>query len=87
MWYWWVFRLWNCTCRKKLVDKLVEECPENDEKVKLAKINSAEEENNHKCSFCTLSIVLFSIVFTINVGIGANFIYYKYMNNVKKNCC
>ena len=28
----------NCKCRKKLVDKLVEECFENVEEVKLAKI-------------------------------------------------
>ena len=32
----------NCKCRKKLVDKLVEECTENVEEVKLAKITSAE---------------------------------------------
>ena len=35
----------NCKCRKKLVDKLVEECTENVEEVKLAKITSAEDEN------------------------------------------
>ena len=62
-------------CKKKLVDKLVEECTENAEKVKLAKITSAEDENKHKCSSCTLHIVLLSIMFTINVGIGTYFIY------------
>ena len=31
-----------------------------------------------------LHIVLFSIFFTINVGIGAYFVYYKYMNRNKK---
>ena len=40
----------NCKCRKKLVDKLVEECTENVEEVKLAKITLAENENKHKCS-------------------------------------
>ena len=29
MWCWRIFRLLNCKCRKKLVDKLVEECSEN----------------------------------------------------------
>ena len=29
----------------------------------------------HKCSSCTLYIVLFSILFTINVGIGTYFVY------------
>ena len=60
----------NCKCGKKLADKLVEECTENIEEVKLAKITSAENENKHKFSSCTLYIVLFSIIFTINVGIG-----------------
>ena len=54
----------NCKFRKKLVDKLAEECNENVEEVKLAKItsmelHSAEDENKHKCSSCTLYIVLF----------------------------
>ena len=67
-------------CKKELVDKLVEECTENVEKVKLAKITSTEDENKHKCSSCTLHIKLLSIMFTINVGIGTYFIYQKYMN-------
>ena len=66
----------NCKCRKKLVDKLVEECTETNEKVKLAKITLAENENKHKCSFSTLYIMLFSIIFTINVGIGTYFLYF-----------
>ena len=76
----------NCKCRKKLVDKLVEECTENVEEVKLAKITLAENENKHKCSSCTLYIVLFLIIFTINVGIGTYFVYYKCMNYDKKTC-
>ena len=57
----------NCKCRKKLVDKLVEECTETNNEVKLAKITLAENENKYKCSSCTLYIELFSIIFTINV--------------------
>ena len=68
----------NCKCRKKLVDKLVEECTENVEEVKLAKITSTENKNKHKCSSCTLYIVLFSIIFTINVGIGTYFLYFHW---------
>ena len=74
----------NCRCRKKLLNKLIEECTENVEEVKLAKITSTENKNKHKCSSCTLYIVLFSIIFTINVGIGTYFVYYKYMNCDKK---
>ena len=43
--------------------------------MKLAKITSAENENKHKSSSCTLCIVLFSLIFTINVGIGTYFVY------------
>ena len=62
----------NCKRRRKLVDKLVEECSENVEQVKMAKITSTEDGNKHKtkCSSWTLQIVLFSKNFTINVGNG-----------------
>ena len=70
----------NCKCRNKLVDKLVEECTKTVEEVILAKITSAKIENVCKCSSHTLWIVLFSIIFTINVGTGTYFVYYKYMN-------
>ena len=73
----------NCKRRKKLVDKLVEECTENVEEVKLAKITLAENESKHKCSSCTQYIVLFSIIFTVNVGIGTYFIYFHWY--LKKN--
>ena len=46
----------NCKCRKKLVDKLVEEFTETFEEVKLAKRTSAENENVCKCSSC-MSVV------------------------------
>ena len=44
----------NCTCGKKWTDKLVEECTENVEEVKLAKTTLAENENKHKCNLCAL---------------------------------
>ena len=83
----------NCKCRKKLVDKLAEpssaeECTENIDEVKIAEITSMElhsTENIHKCSSCTLYIVLFSRIFTINIGIATYFIYYKYINRDKKS--
>ena len=66
----------NCKCRKRLVDKLVEECGENVDEPKLTEIALAENEGSYKCSSCTVYIVLFGIFFTINVaGIGTYFIY------------
>ena len=51
----------NCKCRKKLVDKLVDECTETVKEVKLAKITLAKNENSCKCSSCTVYTVLFWI--------------------------
>ena len=64
----------NCKCRKKLVDKLVEECTETNNEVKLAKITLTENENKYKRSSCTPYIVLFLIIFAINVWIGTYFV-------------
>ena len=71
----------NCKCRKRLLYKLVEQCNENTEETSLVKINLAK----CKRKSCILHIVLFSIFFTINIGIGTYFVYYKYMNRNKKN--
>ena len=64
---------------QKKVGRL-DECDANtDEEVKIV------SESKNKCNSCILYIVLFSIFFTINVGIGAYFVYYKYMNRNKEN--
>ena len=55
----------NCKCRKKLVDKLIDECTENIEEVKLAKITLAEHENENKYRSCKVDIVLMIVIFTI----------------------
>ena len=69
----------NCKCRKSLVEKLVEECNEIVEEVKTL------DKNENKCSSCIFYIVLFSIFFTINVGIAICFVYYKYMSRNNEN--
>ena len=62
-----------------MVNKLVE-CNETiDEEVEIT------DNNKNKCNSCTMYMVLFSIFCTINVGIGAFFGYYKYVNHNKKN--
>ena len=69
----------NQKCRKRLVDKLVEECNEIAEEVKIV------GKNKDKCTSCVLHIVFFSVFFAINIGTGAYFVYYKYMNHNKEN--
>ena len=64
----------NCKCRKKLVDKLVEEYTETVKEVKLAKIALAEHESTGGCSCGTRYIVFFSIIFIISVRFGTYFV-------------
>ena len=70
-----------------LSDKLVEECTENVDELNLAQITSTElysAKQKHICS-CTIYVVLIAIIFTISVGIGTYFVYYKYMNRTKED--
>ena len=41
----------NCKCRKRLVDKLVEECNENIDEAKLAGLALSEQGNECVCSY------------------------------------
>ena len=64
--------------QEKLVDKLVEECTKSTDEVKIG----SENEHKNKCSSFTLYIVLFSIIFTISIGIATYFVYsYWYLKN------
>ena len=68
-----------------LVDRLAEECTENNDEVKIAGMALLEHRNECK-SLSTIYIVLIAIVFTISIGIGTYFIYYKHINCDEKNC-
>ena len=73
--------------------KLGEECSEiidgrkmskkTSMKLHSAECNSVKDKNKFKSS-CTIYVVLIVIVFTICIGIGTYFIYYKNMTHDKK---
>ena len=65
----------NCKCNKILI----EECSETVKEVKIV------SENKNKYSSCILYIVLFSIIFIINIGIATYSVYYKHMNHDHEN--
>ena len=72
----------NCKCRKKLYDKLIDECTENTDVVMI------DDENKNKCSFSIVyivCIVLFSVIPTISIVIVIYFVYHKYVNHNKYN--
>ena len=50
----------TCKCKKRLINKLVDECTETIEEVKLTNIIFTENENENscKCISCTVYIVL-----------------------------
>ena len=71
--------------QKKLVDKLIDECTETIEEVKLAKITIFENENDNKYGSCKVYIVLMIVVFPIFAGINIYFVCYNWSlikNNV-----
>ena len=70
----------NCKCKKRLINKLVDECTETIEEVKLFNLIFAENENENscKCIPCTVYIVLLLIFFTINVGGIVTFYAYSH---------
>ena len=63
---------------QKKIDKLIKECTETIEEVKLAEITLFENENNYKYNSCRVYIVLMIVVFTIFTGITIYFIYYNW---------
>ena len=73
----------NWKCRKKIVDKIIDEFTETIEEVKLAKM--FENENENKYGSCKGYIVLLIVFFTIFTGITIYFVCYNWSlikNNV-----
>ena len=77
----------SCKCWKKLVDKLVAECTENIDEVKIAEITSmilhltdlhSAGHENVCVHFYTISVILAVIALAISIGIGAYFAYSRW---------
>ena len=64
--------------QKKLADKLIDECTETIEKMKLVNITFTENENNYEHNSCKVYIVLMTIAFTIFTGITVYLVYYNW---------
>ena len=78
----------NCKCRKKLADKLIDECTETIEEIELAEITPFENKNNSSRVYIVLMIVAFTIFIGITVYNNwslINNIYCIKFNNRKKN--
>ena len=60
----------SCKCRKRLIDKLVEECTENIDGNKKI-YNDTLNDYGKICNFCTVHIVLLATFFIINISISS----------------
>ena len=69
----------NCKCRNKLIDKVVAECTENIDEVKIAEITLAWHENVCVCSYI-ICVILAVIALTISIEIFS-YLAYKYMSH------
>ena len=58
----------DCKCKKKFADKLIDECIETIEEIKLVNITFTENENNYEYGSCIVYIVLMIAAFTIFTG-------------------
>ena len=69
----------DCKCKKKkkLTDKLIDECIETIEETKLVNITFTENENNYECGSCIVYIVLMIVAFTIFTAITDYLVYYN----------
>ena len=72
--------------KKKLTDKLIDECTESIEEVKLAEIAPFENKNNYEYNSCKVYIILIIAFFAIFTGITLYLVYYNWslINNYIK---
>ena len=72
----------NCTCRKILIDELVEEFSENvdgSEMIYNSILNAILLNDYRKiCNSCTVYIILLAIFFIISISISSVFIYFHW---------
>ena len=67
----------NCKYRKRVIDKLVEDCNEIIDRNKII-YNSTLNHYENLCSSCTVYIVLFFIAFLMIIGISSVYFYFNW---------
>ena len=72
----------NCKCRKRLVDKLVEECSENIDGNKII-YNGTLNDYGKICKYWTVYIILLAIFFIVSINISSVFIYFHWYLRIR----
>ena len=79
----------NCKCRKKITDKLVEECSENidgNEMLYNETLDIISSSDNNKTSIsCIVYIVLFSVFLITNISMAIYISLFIYLKNRSTN--
>ena len=69
----------NCKCRKKIIDKLIEECSENIDENKMLyneTLDIISSSDNKTPDSCIVYVVLFCVFLIINISMLFMFIYF-----------
>ena len=78
----------NCKCRKKIIEKLIEECSENIAKNKMfhnGTLDITSSIDNKNSDFCIAYIVLFSVFLIINISIAIYAYFFLCLKNLSTN--
>ena len=79
----------TCKCRKKIIDKLFEECSENIDENKMLYNETLDiissSDNNKTSDSCIVYIVLFSVFFIVNISVTIYVYLFPYLKNKSTN--
>ena len=65
-------------CRKKLADKLIDECTETINETKLTNITFTKNEHNYEYGSCMVYIVLMIVGIVVSIWITVYLVYYNW---------
>ena len=72
----------NCSCRKRTIDKLVEECSENidgNEMLYNEALDVIPSSDNKTSNSCVVYIILFSVFLIINISMAVYVYFFLYL--------
>ena len=78
----------NCKCRKKIIDKLTEECSENingNEMLYNETLDAISSSDNKTPDSCIVYIALFSVFLIINISMAIYVYLFLYLKNKLTN--
>ena len=78
----------NCMCRKKISDKLVEECSENihgNELLYNETLDIISSSDNKTCDSCIVYVILFSMFLIISISMAIYVYLFLYLKNRSTN--